>query len=137
MEERQIVILLGKEKIFILIEDLKEVKLEFEYKAITKIYLHSNHPNAIMICLDKSKIEFDKKYNGFHIFVKNRLLFVKSIICYHSIYNMEKNGDVNELLLKEKPFFLDRREASLLNKGLEMIHNDPEGFKKVSTQGAE
>jgi hypothetical protein len=136
-EEKRVVILLGKEKFFVLLEDFKEVKLEFEYNVITKIYLHSNNPYAMMICLDKTKLKWRKKYEAFHVFVKNRSTFVKSLICYHSIYNMEKLGILSEVQVREKFFFMEMKEGSLLNKGLDMIHNHPEGFRKESMKGAE
>jgi len=137
MEEKPIVILLGIEKFFVLLQDFKEIKFEFEYNAITKIYLHGNNPNAFMVCLDKDKIKWHKKYEAFHVYVKNRSNFIKSLICYHSIYNMKTYGEVLELLIKEKQFFLQLKEGSLLSKGLEMIHNNPDGFKKESRKGAE
>lgn len=137
LEEKTIVVLLGNEKLFILFEDFREVKLEFDYNAITKIYLDFDNIYSLLICLDKSKLTSKRKLDAFHLFVKNRSMFIKSLICYHSIHNMELNGTVEELCIKKKKFFMENREESLLTKGLDMIHNNPDNFIKVFKNGAE
>jgi hypothetical protein len=136
LEEKPIVVLMAKESIFILLEDFKTVKLQFGYNSINKIYLDIENANSLMICLNKEKTN-QFKISVLQIFVKDRANFIKSLLCYHSIYNMENFGIVNDLLIRRKKFFIECKEESLLLKGLEMIHSNPEGFIKVSKKGAE
>ena len=131
LEETSVVILLGKEKLFVLLEDFKEVKVQVDYTAITKVYLDMDNIYSFLICLDKNKLTSGKKLDSIHIFVKDRPVFIKSLICYHSIHSMRVNGVVSELKIKKKKFFIENKEDSLLTKGLEMVHNHPETFIRV------
>jgi len=135
--EKTIIIVLGKEKIYILLEDFKEVKIEFDYLKIKAIYLDKKNPNVLWIALYKEMMEENIKINGFHVFVKDRVLFVKSLICYHSIYMMYKVGEVDELLVKEKDFEIELNSDSILRKGKTLIHNSPDNFIKKSKSGFE
>ena len=138
INEKKIVICMGTEKLFILLDDLQEVKLEIEYDAITKIYIDKDNSVSVLISLDSLKFKGSKKYEGVYIFIKDRPLFVKSLLCYHTIYFMEKYGIVTELSVKEKNLNLRfKKEGSLLNKGKEVIHNTPEGFEKRQRYNAE
>lgn len=136
-EESQVVILMGKEKLFILTEDFKTIKLQIEYASITQVYLDSEVIYSLIINIDKSKLSSNVKIDTLTISVKDRSAFIKSLICYHSIYYMEMEGVVSELQIKSKNFKMDVREDSLITKGQEMIHNEPESFIKMNKFGAE
>src|SRR6185437_8022587 len=76
LEEKKVVICMGNEKLFILLENFEEVKLEIEYDAISKIYCDKDNQSSVLIYLDADK-QTGKKYEGFYVFLKNRPLFVK------------------------------------------------------------
>lgn len=135
--EKTIVIVFGKEKLYIFLEDFKEVKIQFDYLKIRAIYLDKKNPNVLLIALKKELMEENLKISGFYIFVKDRVLFVKSLICYHSTYMMYKVGEVDELQVKEKDFEMELNTDSILRKGKTLIHNTPDNFIKKSKSGFE
>jgi hypothetical protein len=136
-KERTIIIFFGKEKFYIFIDDFKECKLSFYYLNIKTIYLDKYNKNVLLLQLDKNAMDGKNKIRGFYIFVKDRVLFVKSLLCYHSTYLMYKKGEVDELPIKEKNFEMILNNDSILHKGKTILHNVPDGFIRHNKNGFE
>jgi len=134
--DQNIVVCLGLEKLYIFREDFKTIKASVTYENIQKIIIDKLNRNKVRI--DVNKIEGGQNCSNFPIILKDRGVFVKSIICYASIYYMRKYGTINEITLVQKEIHNDLEVVSLaLSKGLDVVHDDPKNFEKARKNGYE
>ena len=133
--DRNIVVVLGLEYLYIFQTDFKKIKAMVPYDSIQKIIIDKLNRNKVRI--DINKID-DQKCLNFPIILKDRGIFVKSIMCYASIYFMRKFGEIHEISIYQMEIHMDLDVISLaLSKGLDVIHNTPSGFEKISKNNYE
>ena len=129
--EKPIAILLSRENIYILLQNIRSIKFQFSYEVIEKIIIDDDKRNALKLILKPHLIPSPfPKLSCLYLFVKDRGKFVKTLLCYHSIYTMEKNGEMSELRIIKKSLLLKNIDfrKSLLSKDKNIILQNPPNF---------
>lgn len=130
--EKPISIFLSRDNFYILLQTFKTIKFSFSYEVIEKIILDEDKKNALKVILNPDKVPKEYKAIGsFYLFVKDRGKFVKTLLCYHSIYFMEKHGEMHEIKIVKKSLFLKNIDfrKSFLSKSKNIILSQAPGFE--------
>lgn len=131
LESVQLVLLLGRENIFILTSDFVSVKLNLRYDKIKDLLLDPENKNCLQLRFLSTVDQLTQKpIESFMFFLKERKQFVKSLVCYHSIYHMAQLGKVTEISIKQKVINTTKQKIPILSKGKKLNHNLPDGFVK-------
>ena len=136
--EKNVIVCLGLEHLFIFLEDFKKPKALIPYEAIQKITLDKLNIHKVRIDIDTSHSEIKNCGRNFPILLKDRGVFVKSIMCYSSIHYMKKHGTIKEISIFQKEIHNDLDlELNALKKGCGVVHDIPIGFKAKQSNGYE
>ena len=129
--EKPIAIMLSRDNIYILLQNIKSIKFQFSYEVIEKIVIDDDKRNALKLVLNPELILSPfPKLSCLYLFVKDRRKFVKTLLCYHSIYTMEKKGEMSEIRIIKKSLLLKNIDfrKSLLSKDKNIILQNPPNF---------
>ena len=122
-----ILIIIGKEKVYGYNLSLDSIKFEFSFDKIAKVEFELYNPNTILIELDNYKIK-DYYVPLIVLIIDNREMFLKMLQCYYSSYHAEMYGILKDLKTKNKDQFEYENKKSINYKTTRIKHDVPDGF---------
>lgn len=124
------VLTLGKNNIFILDQNMDKIIEEFTYDSLACVELDRKNPESCALYLRNGALRAE--INKVMVISKYREALIKSLMCYYSIYNMQKNFFVKDLRVvfgaeadvsKPKAILkgIARKYRKIANKGYEFF----------------
>jgi hypothetical protein len=141
--------LLGKSEVFLFNTNLDQLELLIPYTSIKEAVLDKQHFHSLILKVNKSelldksnyikRIEKENMFNenqlkyskviddtDLYVFIKNRTTFIKSLICYHSIYYLHEKNEVRDLKVSLMP--IKHLKRVFISTSTQINHNLPHNY---------
>lgn len=100
--EVEIFLIFSRTQIHISLCSLITIKNSFSYDYITSVVIDTEFNKVLKITFDTERLpQLQSKFHFLILSTSDRSSLIKNLLLYHSLYNFEKYGIFNELLIKK------------------------------------